>query len=130
MRINLIISQKPQLCLNDFINKRKKILSELHDSIDYNNLKFEYVGPTKDLGFYEYKDSKELFNAIKYNQIKFSEVKNKQNDFLNKLNNIIIVKKMQNKTKRLIILINFTTLEKKLLVFLENIMPNLMPNMM
>ena len=130
MRINLIISQKPQLSLNDFINKRKKILSELHDSIDYNNLKFEYVGPTKDLGFYEYKDSKELFNAIKNNQIKFSEVKNKQNDFLNKLNNIIIVKKMQNKTKRLIILINFTTLEKKLLVFLENMMPNLMPNMM
>ena len=68
-------------------------MSELHDSIDYNNLKFEYVGPTKDLGFYEYKDSKELFNAIKNNQIKFSEVKNKQNDFLNKLNNIKIGKK-------------------------------------
>ena len=28
-------------------------------------LKFEYVGPTKDVSFYEYKDSKELFNAIK-----------------------------------------------------------------
>ena len=22
-------------------------MSKLHDSIDYNNLKFEYVGPTK-----------------------------------------------------------------------------------
>ena len=105
-------------------------MSDLYHSIDYNNLKLEYVGPKKDVSFYEYKASKELFNAIKNNQIKFSEVKNKQNDFLNKLNNIIIVKKMQNKTKRLIILINFTTLEKKLLVFLENIMPNLMPNMM
>ena len=68
-------------------------MSKLYDSIDYNNLKFEYVGPTKDVSFYEYKDSKELFNAIKNSQIKFSEVKNKQNEFLNKLNNIKIGKK-------------------------------------
>ena len=68
-------------------------MSELYDSVDYNNLKFEYVGPTKDVSFYEYKDSKELFNAIKNNQIKFSEVKNKQNEFLNKLSNIKIGKK-------------------------------------
>ena len=26
-------------------------MSELHDSVDYNNLKFEYVGPTKDVSF-------------------------------------------------------------------------------
>ena len=38
-------------------------------------------------------DSKELFNAIKYNQIKFSEVKNKQNEFFEKLNNVKIGKK-------------------------------------
>ena len=41
----------------------------------------------------EYMDSKELFNAIKNNQIKFSEVKNKQNEFLNKLNEVKIGKK-------------------------------------
>ena len=34
------------IIFNDLINKRKKIMSELHDSFDYNNLKFEYVGPT------------------------------------------------------------------------------------
>ena len=68
-------------------------MSELYDSVDYNNLKFYYVGNTKDVSFYEYKDSKELFNAIKNNQIKFSEVKNKQNEFLNKLSNIKIGKK-------------------------------------
>ena len=39
-------------------------MSELYDSVDYNNLNFEYVGTTKDVSFYEYKDSKEL-NAIK-----------------------------------------------------------------
>ena len=51
------------------------------------------MSPTKDVSFYEYKDSKELFNVIKNNQIKFSEVKNKQNEFLNKLSNIKIGKK-------------------------------------
>ena len=74
-------------------------MSELHDSVDYNNLKFEYVGPTKDVSFYEYMDSKEPFNAIKNNQIKFGEVKNKQNEFLNKLSNIKIGKKLTNKKK-------------------------------
>ena len=68
-------------------------MSELYDSVDYNNLKFEYMGPTKDVSFYEYKDSKELFNVIKNNQIKFSDVKDKQKEFLNKLNNIKIGKK-------------------------------------
>ena len=51
------------------------------------------MGLTKDVSFYEYKDSKELFNAIKNNQIKFSDVKNKQNEFLSELNNIKIGKK-------------------------------------
>ena len=68
-------------------------MSELYDSVDYNNLKFEYVGLTKDVSFYEYKDSKEIFNATKNNQIKFSYVKNKQNESLNKLNNIKTGKK-------------------------------------
>ena len=90
---------KATIIFNDLINKRKKIMSELHDSVDYNNLKFEYVGPTKDVSFYEYKDSKELFNAIKNNQIKFSDVKNKQNEFLNKLSNVKIGKKNY-RTKR------------------------------
>ena len=73
--------------------KEKKITSKLHDSVDYNNLKYEYVGLTKDVSFYEYKNSKELFNVIKNNQIKFSEVKKKQNEFLNKLSDIKAGKK-------------------------------------
>ena len=68
-------------------------MNKLYDSVDYNNLKFEYVGPTKDVSFYEYKDSKELFNAIKNSQIKFSDARNKQNEFLNKLNDVKIGKK-------------------------------------
>ena len=65
-------------------------MSELYDSVDYNNLKFEYIGLTKDVSFYEYRDSKECFNAIRNFQIKFSDAKNKQDEFLNKLNNIKI----------------------------------------
>ena len=68
-------------------------MSELYNSVDYNNLKFEFVDPTKDVRFYEYRDSKELFNAIKNSQINFSEAKNKQNEFLNKLSNIKIGKR-------------------------------------
>ena len=75
-------------------------MSDLYDSVDYNKLNFEYVGPTRDVSFYKYRDSKELFNAIKNSQIRFSQAKNKQNEFLNKLNEVKIgKKKLQNKKK-------------------------------
>ena len=95
------------------------MMSHLHDSIDQNNLKFEYVGPTKDVRFYEYMDSEELFNAIKNNQISFNDALKRQNEFLNKLSNVKIGKKLSSKKRILIILINFTFLEKKLSVFLR-----------
>ena len=84
---------KARIIFDDLINKRKKLMSELYNSVDYNNLNFDYVGPTKDASFYECSDSKDLFNAIKNSRIKFTEEKNKQNDFLNKLSNIKIGKK-------------------------------------
>ena len=68
-------------------------MSELYHSVDYNKINFKYVGPIKDVIFYEYMNSKQRFNAMKTNEIKFSEVKNKQNEFLNKLSNIKIGKK-------------------------------------
>ena len=71
---------KATIIFNELVNKRKELMSELYHSVDYNNLKFEYVGSTKDVSFYEYKDSKELFNMIKNSQIKFSDAKNKQNN--------------------------------------------------
>ena len=79
---------------NDLINIRKELMNELYDSVDYNNLKFEYLGPTEDVSFYGYRDSKELFDAIKNSQIKFSDARNRQNEFLNKLNNVKIGKKI------------------------------------
>ena len=56
-------------------------MNKLYDSVDYNNLKFEYLDPTEDVRFYEYNNSKELFNAIRDNKIGITEAKNKQNDF-------------------------------------------------
>ena len=56
---------KATIMFNDLINKRKKVMGELYDSVDYNNLSFEFVGPTKDVNFYEYMDSKERFNKMK-----------------------------------------------------------------
>ena len=49
-----------------------------------------YVSRNKDESFYGYRDSKDLFNAIKNSQIGSSEAKNKQHEFLNKLTNIKI----------------------------------------
>ena len=90
---------KATIIFDDLINKTKEIMSELHDSVDYSNLKFYYIGQTKDAIFYEYMDSKELFNKIKNNQIKFSEVNNKQNEFLNKLSSIKTGKKTAEQKK-------------------------------
>ena len=84
---------KAAIIIDSLINKRKGLMKELYDNVDHNNLNFQYVGPTKSVGFYEYKNSKEPFNAIRNNQIKFSEVKNKQ-EFLNKLSGIKIGKKI------------------------------------
>ena len=84
---------KAAITFNELINKRKEVMSELYDKVEYNKLKFEYVDQTNDVSFYEYKDSKKLFNMIKNSQIKFSDVINKQNKFLKKLNEVKMGKK-------------------------------------
>ena len=37
---------KAAIIFNELFNKRKDLMKELYDKVDYNNLKFEYVGPT------------------------------------------------------------------------------------
>ena len=84
---------KAAIIFDSLINKRKDLMKKLYDSVDYNNLKFEFVGPTKDVSFYEYRDSKELFSVKKDNQINFDVAVKRQNEFLNKLSKIKIGKK-------------------------------------
>ena len=90
---------KATIIFDDLVNKRKEIMSELYNSVDYNNLHFEYVGPTEDVSFYEYMDPSGLFDTIRNSRIKFSEVKNKLKEFLNKLSNIKIGKKTPEQKK-------------------------------
>ena len=84
---------KVAIIFDNLINKRKDLMKKLYVSVDYNNLKLECVGSTKDVSFYEYKNSIELFDATKNSHIKFSDAKKKQNEFLNKLSDIKIGKK-------------------------------------
>ena len=58
---------------NDLIKERNIIMNKLYESVDMNKLFFKYEGKTKDVNFCEFIDSKELFNKIKHNQIKFDD---------------------------------------------------------
>ena len=69
-------------------------MKKLHDEVDYKSLNFKYVDKKNDdVSFYGYKNSKDLFNIIKNNQINFDDALKRQNEFLNKLSNIKIGKK-------------------------------------
>ena len=66
---------------DDLVKERMNTINKLHESVEYNNLKFEYAGLTKSVSFYEFMDSKELFNKIKSNQIKFNDAQKNKNSF-------------------------------------------------
>ena len=97
-------------------------MNELRDSVDYNNLKFEYVGPTKDVSFYEYRDSKELFDATKNSQIKFIDAKNKQNEFLNKLNEVKLGKESTEQKEMINNLNKFYRSREEAIIFIETLL--------
>ena len=77
------------------------------------------MGNNDDVGFYKYRDSKELFNAIKNDQIGFDEPIKKQNEFLNKLSNIKIGKKNQQKKGWINNITRFYNSREKAINFLE-----------
>ena len=52
-------------------------MNELHESVDKNKFYFKCGGPTKDATFYEFMDSKELFNELRDNRIRFDDAKEK-----------------------------------------------------
>ena len=95
-------------------------MKELYDSVDYNNLKFEYIGTTKDVSFYKYKNSKELFSAIKNNQINFDDAVKRQNELLNKISNVKIGKKTDNQKTVINNLENFYISRKEVINFFRD----------
>ena len=44
-------NQSQAVIFKEPINKRKDLMKKLYNSVDYNNLTFEYVGPTIDVSF-------------------------------------------------------------------------------
>ena len=58
---------------HDLIEKRKDIMNELNESVDYNKLDFKYVGNTKDVSFYQYIYFMKRFNKIKNDQVRFND---------------------------------------------------------
>ena len=47
-------------------------MNKLYESVDMNKLYFEYVDSAKDVSFYEYVDSKEIFNGLRDTYITFN----------------------------------------------------------
>ena len=90
---------KAEIIFNKLLNEKKDLPKELHDSVDYNKFKFDFMGPAKDVSFYRYRDSKELFSVIKNNQINFDDVLKSQKEFLNKLSRIKIGRKTIEKSE-------------------------------
>ena len=116
---------KASIIFNDLINERKKVMDELYDSVNYKNLKFEYVTLDKNISFYKNMNSKKHFNKIKSNQISYDETLKEQKLFLKALNEAKIRGKnneQKKKKKKLIILKIFINLEKKFLIFLKTIL--------
>ena len=75
-------------------------MRELYDNVDHNKLNFYYVDPTKSVSFYKYKNSKELFNVIKNNEINFNDAINRQNELLKKIRNAKMGKKTDDQKKK------------------------------
>ena len=93
-------------------------MNELYDSVDMNKLKLEYTNKkNKEVSFYEYTDSKELFNKLKDNRISFSDAQKKQEDSLKKLNKVKIGNKNNEQKKVIDSLYKFYHSKKKFLIF-------------
>ena len=110
---------RSSIVFDDFMEKRKNLLSELYESVGMNELYFEYVGNTKDVSIYEYMDSKELFSELKDNFIRFNEALKRQEEFLKKINEVKVDIKTPEQEEVFTNLENFTNLEKKFLIFLD-----------
>ena len=87
--------------------------------IDMNKLYFESVGPTKDINFYEYYDSKELFSEIKNNWLKFDEAQKYQKEMLKKITEVKMGRKTPEQEEVINNLDKFYNSRKEVIIFLE-----------
>ena len=92
-------------------------MNELYESINKNKLYFEYVGNTKDVSFYQYMDSKELFDEIKNNQLRFDDALKKQKELLKKINEVEMDRKTFEQKKVITNLANFYKSREEVFIF-------------
>ena len=116
----IIINQRAKNIFDNLIKERERIIDKLYESVDYNNLKFEYVGPTKNVSFYEYMNSKELFNKSKNKEIKYDDALKKQDQFLNNLSDIKIGKKTSEQKEVITDLDNFYNSREEVFNFFKD----------
>ena len=95
-------------------------MNELYESINKNKLYFEYVGNTKDVSFYQYIDSKELFDEIKDNQLRFDDALKKQKELLKKINKVEMDRKTFEQEKVITNLENFYKSREEVFVFFRD----------
>ena len=67
-------------------------MNEWYESVDVNKLYFQCKG-TEGVSFYEYYDSKELFNKTNNNQLRFDKALKNQKELLKKINEVKIGRK-------------------------------------
>ena len=95
-------------------------MNELYESINKNKLYFEYVGNTKDVSFYQYIDSKELFDEIKDNQLRFDDALKKQKELLKKINEVEMDRKTFEQKKVITNLENFYKSREEVFIFFRD----------
>ena len=95
-------------------------MNELYESINKNKLYFEYVGNTKDVSFYQYMDSKELFDEIKNNQLRFDDALKKQKEMLKKINEVEMDRKTFEQKKVITNLENFYKSREEVFIFFRD----------
>ena len=91
-------------------------MNKLHESVDMNKLYFKYEG----VSFYEYMDSKERFNKIRNNQIKFDAALKQEELFLNKLNGVKMGRKTSEQKEVITNLENFYKSKEEVLNFFKD----------
>ena len=74
---------KSTIIFHELINKRKGLMKELYDNVDYNNLIFKYVSQSNDVSFYDL-----LQNKI--SNVKIGEKTDMQNEVIFNLEHFYI----------------------------------------
>ena len=80
---NLSINKQRKI-FNELTKERRETMNELHSSVKFDNLLYNYKGPIKDKDFSMYSDAKSLFDMIKNKDISLSCAEENQADLESK----------------------------------------------